>query len=208
MWIFSVEGFVSIVQHRDQPEHFMVRARIKKDLERFLVCSNSSALIKETPTGDYRFRAVMAKLDCLAGIAFLLQETNYSNFKNAAAAREKDGYMSSRLQAYHDVWEAMHKLQPTSKPSRSVPSIRTIRKWGKIHDNPATSLAKYKSTAKKLQTLAESLNVDELDIEHCLTGAELAELIIDQLPKQQPEIEFEPLRYTGSIAGRYARRNQ
>jgi hypothetical protein len=34
MWIFCESGFYSIVQHEDDPNTLIVRARIKGDLER------------------------------------------------------------------------------------------------------------------------------------------------------------------------------
>lgn len=41
MWIAATSGFYSIVQHRDFPDQVLIRARVKKDLESFLMKSES-----------------------------------------------------------------------------------------------------------------------------------------------------------------------
>ena len=33
MWVFTNKGFLSIVQHKDMPGHFQVRARTRRPLE-------------------------------------------------------------------------------------------------------------------------------------------------------------------------------
>jgi hypothetical protein len=54
MWIFLNNAFLSIVQDKDNMARFMVRARLRGDLERVFA---HATVIETPPPADYRFRA-------------------------------------------------------------------------------------------------------------------------------------------------------
>lgn len=105
MWLFTTQGFYSVVAHRRDPDKLIVRGRAREDLEalrdqipELQVFSDSSA--------DYRWRAVVTRAEWVAAVAQLAAEIDYDNFKGAVAARQ--GGARSRL--YHRVWAALREL--------------------------------------------------------------------------------------------------
>lgn len=121
MWIFASSGFVSAVEHRDNHDMLMVRARDRKSLE-FMISSielagaalpedgsegvvDKDLKIVSSPSGDYRHRVVVSK----ATFALYLQfEVNnylrYPNFKSELAKVRKEPEFS---RAAHRVWDDM-----------------------------------------------------------------------------------------------------
>lgn len=98
MWIFLNDAFVSIVAHREKPEHLHVRARIAGDLERAFPGSD----VLETPHGDYRFRADIPRKAVARVMGDALEAIEYPNFKGSIAAGDRDRYGT-----YTDVWSSM-----------------------------------------------------------------------------------------------------
>lgn len=103
MWIMSVRGFYSAVQHPTNPAQVVVRARAKADLEalRPLV---PGLKITATPQRDYQFRAVVNKPVWQSVVAALAGEIDYGNYKTAVALGP-GGH--ARADIYHDVWFAL-----------------------------------------------------------------------------------------------------
>ena len=107
MWIFTTQGFYSVVQHVDRPEQVIVRCRTREDLE---------ALGEQIPSlepfedagADYRYRAVVDRSDWVAALSALAEQLDYPNFKNEVANRQ--GYERSAL--YGHLWSALRPLQP------------------------------------------------------------------------------------------------
>lgn len=106
MWIMSPRGFVSIVRKDCPPDHLLVRARRRQDLEALF----PGADIIEGAGTDYQFRARIPQLEVINVISRELLELDYSNHKNAT---EDDALHS----AYSAVWSAMARLQD-GKPRR------------------------------------------------------------------------------------------
>jgi hypothetical protein len=100
MWIASTSGFFSIVQHRDFPDQFLVRARVKKDLENLF----EPERIIQTPEADYHWRVMITKEEASEIFLRQFQEINYPNFKSAIAQTPDQ---RDKLQAYHDIWGVM-----------------------------------------------------------------------------------------------------
>ena len=106
MWIFTVEGFLSVVQHRDDHDKVVVRARNRTALE-----SISSALgvdIKTTPSADYPCRVVITREQMANLAAAFVREIDYDNFKNAAHSLGDKRYDRALMQ----VWSAMYESSP------------------------------------------------------------------------------------------------
>ena len=83
MWIFNKDGYFSAVEHRDKPDHLMVRARRKEDIERLAEKLQAKAAF--TPDADYAFRVTVSKSACASH--------------------------GARSRAYMDVWTVMHRFQ-------------------------------------------------------------------------------------------------
>ncbi len=106
MWLFTTQGFYSVVAHRDDPDTLIVRARTREDIE---------ALREQIPAiepfedagADYRHRAYVSRAEWLAAVAQLSAEIDYDNFKSEVASRQ--GADRSRL--YGHVWAELLRLQ-------------------------------------------------------------------------------------------------
>lgn len=79
MWIFLNNSFLSIVQHRNKPEHLMVRARAAGDIETVF----PAAKVSRTPDADYLYRATILKSDVAEEMAEQIHNISYPNFKNS-----------------------------------------------------------------------------------------------------------------------------
>jgi hypothetical protein len=110
MWIFSKEGFVSVVKDRYCKDgEVVVRARLREDLIAFLEkTARSIPPILEFGHADYRFRAIIRQDDFAVALAHVAMEIDYSNFKNMACPLGKD---TERMIAYHNCWDALRRLQ-------------------------------------------------------------------------------------------------
>jgi hypothetical protein len=104
MWIHLNDAFLSVVAHRTDPGVLLVRARVAGDIERVF----PGADVVETPTADYRFRAVLPHAVVGAALVSRLSSIKYDNFKNSVA--EDD-----RHDAYADCWLAMRRFQLVSE---------------------------------------------------------------------------------------------
>ena len=99
MWIFSQDGFYSIVQKGEQ---FHVRARRKQDLVN----------VGLTPTksfagSDYPWRAILANRgELLMLMEKLGKSVDYPNFKGRIGERADQ---INRLGDYHKIWALMAK---------------------------------------------------------------------------------------------------
>ncbi len=106
MWLFTTQGFYSVVAHRDDPETLIVRARTREDIE---------ALGEQIPDiepfengdADYRHRAYVSRSEWLAAVAQLTAEIDYDNFKSEVAREQ--GYERARV--YGHVWGELLGLQ-------------------------------------------------------------------------------------------------
>jgi hypothetical protein len=57
MYLFTKDGILSVVAHRDKPGMLMVRSPVRDDLEHFW----PAAKIVRTDDGDYLFRTVLPR---------------------------------------------------------------------------------------------------------------------------------------------------
>ena len=101
MWIFTNQGFISIVQHRDNPGLMIVRARRYEHLQALL----PDAEVLRLDRADYRYRTFVSRIELETNMLDWVQAVDYDNFKSSIADHE-----------YHDaamgVWNVMYRLQP------------------------------------------------------------------------------------------------
>jgi hypothetical protein len=110
MWLFTVDGFFSVVSKGCRPDQLMVRARVRADLARAFPKSK----ITTSQSTDYRYRTIVTRKALVALLARTVEKLDYANFKDTV----KDG---ARHEAYLRVWNAMYALQ--ERPARKVPTI-------------------------------------------------------------------------------------
>ena len=79
MWLFAKHGFLSIVQHRNQPSVLMVRARVADDIRYYF----PQAQVLVNDAADYRYCANIRRGDVVARIAAITAAIDYDKFKPA-----------------------------------------------------------------------------------------------------------------------------
>ena len=107
MWIFTTSGFFSVVQ-KPGTDFLTVRARAMGDLDRLR--EQYLPTLTETVAGagtDYPYRATISHGDLAGGMAQILSDLTYSNFKNAVA--DVQGY--ERARTYGRVWSDLLDLE-------------------------------------------------------------------------------------------------
>ena len=110
MWIFNLDGFFSVVEHRDHPSMVMIRARYREDLKN--VARKIGGCVRHTPTHDYPYRMICLKERWVVYMADSAAKIDYGNFKDAALRHAGD----RRTAQYHKVWATMGGLIGDSWP--------------------------------------------------------------------------------------------
>lgn len=112
MWVFTTEGFVSAVQHRDDRKLLMVRARTRQALEELADISEEGIL--QTPSADYPFRVVVDRKTFNSWLGLEVEHIDYDNFKGAAHMLGDQRYDDALM----DVWSVMYSSEhPDSRQS-------------------------------------------------------------------------------------------
>jgi len=96
-----MDGFFSVVEHRDHPTMIVVRARYREDL--VSVAKKLDLFVQHTPMSDYPYRMICSKEKWALYVAESVRKINYGNFKEAALK----GAGTMRAMQYHEVWAAM-----------------------------------------------------------------------------------------------------
>ena len=106
MWVFALEGFVSVVEVRGKPNQLLVRGRSWDDVVmwRRLVCGRSrGSKIVSTPRADYPWRFVASRKKVAAAMVKAIEGVRYDNFKSAVGHADP-----ARAEAYMGVWSEMN----------------------------------------------------------------------------------------------------
>lgn len=103
MWVFTSNGFISAVRHREQPDSLMIRARDQDHLKALF----PGEAISQTENADYRYRITISQGAFSQFMLSQIENLQYDNFKNSIADHQ-----------YHDacsrVWGVMHSTQEGS----------------------------------------------------------------------------------------------
>ncbi len=112
MWIFTLDGFFSAVQDKNDAGRIMVRSRLKEDLENLLarLSMPETEILAWTGT-DYAYRVFIPRQAWRGYLETMSDGLNYTNFK-AAAVDHQD---HARSQAYYSVWRRLYEWQEQSK---------------------------------------------------------------------------------------------
>src|SRR6185436_6628850 len=121
MWIASNDGFISIVELKDDPTCLMVRARRRAHLEAFL---SSRKGIVETKSNDYRWRSIVPRVTVAKLLADRVPKLDYPNFKDSVKDKELHDM-------YLDWWfdhRAMQERKPGKCGRRKQPFMRFVNR--------------------------------------------------------------------------------
>lgn len=134
MWICLNNGFVSIVEYRSNPYYVIVRARDEDSIKNIF---GSMVYTEETPSRDYRYRAILSKEYVSKIIAEKVLDINYPNFKNSVEDNDLHA-------AYSSMWFTMYKYQTEKlygkRPANYLPPPMSAR----LQDVPWTNVEKDK----------------------------------------------------------------
>lgn len=123
MWIFTPEGFLSVVRNTRENEEDTLLVRARREAALSHLAEITHKVIIRTPDADYPYRLVVA--DTLFG-EFLSQQArniDYSNFK-ARVAKKNFFYE----QALHDVWATMRAQEDSSSRIRFTEPLDPTRR--------------------------------------------------------------------------------
>lgn len=116
MWMITKTGFVSFVEHRDDSEALIARARRRVDLE--LTFPAQAEAITEDPKADYRWRVNVPRATAALAAFAAVEAVDYtSHAKEAMAGAVKD---EGRYSAYLNVWTALMRLQQSSIATTAI----------------------------------------------------------------------------------------
>jgi len=105
MWVFMNDAFFSAVSHVSEPDVFVVRGRIKGDLERAFEVPEDEVI--ELPDSDYKFRIFVTRTQLKSALLdYIDGHLDYVNFKGSIPKR--DGL---RYRVYTEVWTVLWNLQ-------------------------------------------------------------------------------------------------
>lgn len=110
MWLFSKDGFFSVVKNRYCKDgDLAVRSRCKDDLIRFCkVTKTPQKGIKVFPDADYRFRVHVTAETWAKYAGACSMNIDYPNFKTAVHSVDPS---IRRSHAMHECWAAMNNFQ-------------------------------------------------------------------------------------------------
>lgn len=148
MWLVTREGFLSVVEHRDNPNHLLVRGRTRDDLfdlQQWFQDRGAIAMaqddtlyaIEEDPTADYRWRMKVGRVDFAAYLNQTTMDLHYTT--NVKGTLDKGDHF--RHDVLMDCWFALHRLQtrqPRYTATDTVPVEdmydECIELWDVLHD--------------------------------------------------------------------------
>jgi hypothetical protein len=114
MWLFTRNGFYSVVRDKADARHVQVRARIENDLEKLTSFVRNAVGVElptiiSTPNADYAYRIVIEQSLWVRIASALAGDVNYTNFKDEVHGED------DRDAAYMRIWSAMNDLQRKRK---------------------------------------------------------------------------------------------
>lgn len=111
MWVFTRDGFFSVVKKECKADEVMVRARQKSDLLGLGKKLNLTLCIQTDAGTDYAFRAVLKQSDWAGYLADEAMLLDYENFKGSLSKKDHE-----RQNAYFQCWRALLNRQEQSRP--------------------------------------------------------------------------------------------
>ena len=132
MWLFTETGFVSAVQHREDKDLLVVRARDRISLEPLAEATGTE--ITTNAYSDYPYRVIVHKADFNTWVSNAIKFLDYPNFKNQVAVTRGKAFAHT----LGSVWAKM--LDAEDEEAHAM-----RRKADKAWDSPMQTLEEYKS---------------------------------------------------------------
>ena len=110
MWLFTTNGFISIVEH--DADHLVVRARDCLSLSPLAQSYNVE--IRSTPAADYPYRIFITKNQLKNWLSNQPGQIQYKNFKSQVSITRGKKFSDALLK----VWSAMHLVEDKAARSK------------------------------------------------------------------------------------------
>jgi len=107
MWLFTSEGFISVVAHNEKPDTLLVRARDEGSL--LSLVEATGATLRHTPSNDYPVRIEVLRTAYSSWVAEEISRLDYTNYKAQMWTMRRGE--TSWENALHSVWAAMHAVE-------------------------------------------------------------------------------------------------
>jgi hypothetical protein len=105
MWVFTQDGYVSVVDNKEREGLLSVRARDRQSL--ISIAEIASQSIEFTPYRDYEYRTYATREQFAEWLALNVEMLNYHNFKDQVHKTLGDDY----YHACGEVWVAMTTIK-------------------------------------------------------------------------------------------------
>ena len=113
MWIFTRDGFVSLVQHDDNPDIIRARGRRKEHLVDTFDLADQDVLDYGADAPDYRWHADIPRLKVAAAVTDALMDLDYTSH----VKEEVSGPDNQMHAAMMRCWSALLTLQYPDRPA-------------------------------------------------------------------------------------------
>lgn len=144
MWLATQHGFFSIVAHREDKNVFLVRARVKNDLENVVRLFESlytkrhlddrRFLIHEDALADYRFRMFITGRELYELMRLFVYRLDYPDFKSRIKETEDQ---VDKIEIYSKTWSMFNEYQYEKLEQERVDFVDSeyeTRRAEAIHD--------------------------------------------------------------------------
>ena len=112
MWLMTQYGFFSVARQGEDSALYLVRARVRNDLENLRRLAQLDSEIIESEDADYRYRIFISGDELETVMSVLAQTVDYENFKQRI---EELPDQKQKSRAYHQVWALLRDLpEPAS----------------------------------------------------------------------------------------------
>ena len=108
MWVFTIDGFLSIVQHNAMPDHFQVKSRVPGPLESLWPDHE----VEVIDWADYRYRITIGKSEMLPVLLEAIASVDYTSFKDACSRDPEYHWALSKI------WMEMYRYQSKLEADR------------------------------------------------------------------------------------------
>jgi hypothetical protein len=126
MWIFTVNGFFTVIQDRKDPAFVWLRSRLREDIER----NFPGVEVQEHPGADYLFRAKLPREQVAQRLFELAMENNVtSHFKDVMIRTASKPEFGSRSNMLYGVWNSGAAMQPYAPYSKVPRSKAPVKTW-------------------------------------------------------------------------------
>jgi hypothetical protein len=105
MWLFTQHGFISAVQHDNDDDTIIVRARDARSLE--FIAALFEVPVERTPANDYPYRVFVRRADFMNYLSAEVDMLDYPDYKARLHATRGDDFYAA---ATH-VWRSMHAIE-------------------------------------------------------------------------------------------------